>query len=85
MTNAREEPWSWNILRYMGEGIPLAATVGCSILASMLSAAAVGACTPLVFHRFGVDPAVATGPLVTTTVDVLGILVYFLMAQALIL
>lgn len=55
----------------------LALTVGISILASMTSSATVGAMTPLIFDRLHVDPAVATGPIVTTTVDVLGILVYF--------
>lgn len=55
----------------------LALTVGLSILASMTSSATVGAMTPLIFDRLHIDPAVATGPIVTTTVDVLGILVYF--------
>ncbi len=59
----------------------LAITVAVSILASMASSATVGAATPLVFNRFNIDPAVATGPVVTTTVDVLGILVYFLTAS----
>ena len=63
--------------------VALAATVGLSILASMLVAASVGACTPLIFHRLKIDPAVATGPIVTTTVDVLGILGYFLTAHLL--
>ena len=31
----------------------------------------------MILHRAGVDPAVATGPFVTTSVDVLGILVLF--------
>jgi magnesium transporter len=72
------------VTRYINEDIspiPLAFTVGISILASMLMAAVVGASTPLFFHRLKIDPAVATGPLVTTTVDVLGILVYFMVAQ----
>ncbi len=62
----------------------LPATVGLSVLASMSISAAVGAVTPLVCDRYHVDPAVATGPVVTTTVDVLAILVYFLVAGALI-
>ncbi|MBU1897373.1 magnesium transporter, partial [Myxococcota bacterium] len=68
--------------RYSGEAHPLqlAFTVGLSILSSMSVAALVGALTPLIFDRLHIDPAVATGPLVTTTVDILGILTYFLMA-----
>ena len=57
--------------------IALAVTSGGSVFASMVSSAMVGAATPLVFDRLGIDPAIATGPIVTTTVDVLGILVYF--------
>ncbi|MGK0361750.1 MAG: magnesium transporter [Bradymonadia bacterium] len=58
----------------------LAATVGISISASMAIAAMVGACIPLVLDRLKFDPAVATGPFVTTAVDVLGILGYFTVA-----
>jgi magnesium transporter len=43
----------------------------------MVLAAAVGTLMPIVLFRSGVDPAVATGPLVTTSVDIMGILVLF--------
>ena len=70
------------VVRYYNQqALPLGFTVGVSIWVSMLTAAAVGASTPLMFHRLKIDPAVATGPLVTTSVDVLGILAYFLVAQ----
>ncbi len=64
------------------DSIPLAFTVGLSIWASMMTSAFVGASTPLVFERLNIDPAVATGPLVTTAVDIIGIWVYFMVAQA---
>ncbi len=64
-----------------GQTLSLALTVGLSILASMTVAATVGSSTPLLFERLNIDPAVATGPVVTTTVDVLGILVYFSVAS----
>ena len=60
----------------------LPATVALAIVASMSSAASIGAVIPLVLDRLSIDPAVATGPIVTTTVDVLGILAYFLVAGA---
>ncbi len=63
--------------------IALPVTVGVSILASMSIAAVVGAFTPLACERLAIDPAVATGPVVTTTVDILAILVYFLVATQL--
>ena len=71
----------YTMVRHHEQSFFLALTVGLSVWASMLCAAIVGASTPLFFHRIKIDPAVATGPLVTTAVDVIGILVYFLFAQ----
>ncbi len=65
------EPWRL--------GVVVAA--GCA--GSMTVAAAVGTCTPLALDRFGVDPAIATGPFVTTAVDVMGLLFYFWLAALL--
>lgn len=45
--------------------------VGLGTLTSMTIAAALGALVPLAFHRVGVDPATATGPLVTTLTDLI--------------
>ncbi len=64
--------------------VGLAVAVGLSVCASMAVAAMVGAGLPLVFHRLNIDPAVATGPFVTTAVDIAGIVIYFSIAQALI-
>ncbi len=38
---------------------------------------------PLFFHRIGVDPAVASGPLVTTVTDIMALLGFFIIAYAL--
>lgn len=62
----------------------LAAVVMLGTAGSMTIAAAVGTCTPLVLDRFGVDPAVATGPFVTTSVDVMGLIFYFWLATVII-
>ncbi|RMG99025.1 MAG: magnesium transporter [Deltaproteobacteria bacterium] len=59
----------------------LAAVIALGMLGSMTLAAAVGAGVPLLLHRLDVDPAVATGPFVTTTVDVAGLLMYFAFAR----
>ena len=69
-------------LRYQGsDEIPnsllLAGTVAFSICFAMLLASMVGVCVPLLFERIHIDPAVATGPFVTTSVDILGIIIYF--------
>jgi len=61
----------------------LATTVGLSACASMTLAATVGAGLPLLFERLHIDPAVATGPFVTTAVDVMGVLLYFGIALSL--
>ena len=39
----------------------------------MILAATIGTVVPMFFKQIGVDPAVATGPFVTTSIDVLGI------------
>jgi magnesium transporter len=69
----------------LGHGGPLrlGLTVGLALGAAMLLASLVGSTVPLLFQRLSIDPAVATGPFVTTSVDVLGTVFYFLTASAL--
>ena len=55
----------------------LSLVVALAMWTSMVLAAAVGTLMPIVLFRSGVDPAVATGPFVTTSVDIMGILVLF--------
>ncbi len=59
-------------------GLGLVITLG--TMGSMIIAAAVGTCVPLIMHRLDIDPAIATGPFVTTAVDILGLLFYFWLA-----
>ncbi|MBD88869.1 MAG: magnesium transporter [Deltaproteobacteria bacterium] len=58
-------------------------TVGLAFVAGMIIASGVGAALPILLSRVGFDPAVATGPLVTTAVDILGIAAYFGIAAGL--
>jgi magnesium transporter len=58
-------------------------TVGLAFVAGMIIASGVGASLPIMLSRTGFDPAVATGPLVTTAVDILGIAAYFGIATGL--
>ena len=62
-------------------GLGLVITLG--MVGSMIIAAAVGTCVPLIMHRLDIDPAIATGPFVTTSVDILGLLLYFWLATIL--
>jgi magnesium transporter len=57
--------------------------VGLSICASMILATSIGTVVPLLLRKLDVDPAIATGPFVTTTIDILGVGTYFLIASAL--
>jgi magnesium transporter len=47
----------------------------------MLVATAVATAFPLILERLHIDPAVAAGPFVTTSVDIIGIFIYFLIAK----
>lgn len=62
---------------------PLAATVAIALFAVVLLASFMGTVTPLVLNRFGVNPALASGPFITTTNDLLGLAVYFSTAHVL--
>lgn len=63
-----------------GANLMLAGAVVTSLIVVMLWAAVIGTAVPLVSHRFGIDPAVATGPVLTTSIDLFGTLIYFLFA-----
>ena len=61
--------------------VNLGLVVGLSVLFAMTLAATVGTLVPLVLKRFDIDAAVATGPFVTTSIDIVGVLAYFLIAK----
>ena len=63
------------------QGIRLGYIVGGSICVSMLIAVFVGTFIPLFFDRIRIDPAIATGPFVTTSVDILGVSLYLFIAS----
>jgi len=47
----------------------------------MSVAALVGSIVPLLLHRLNIDPAVATGPFVTTSIDIVSVYCYFMIAR----
>lgn len=57
------------------------AMVGCGVLGACLTATTLGTFSPFFFARMGVDPAVASGPIVTAFNDVLSTLMFFLVAR----
>ena len=62
----------------------LGVVVALSLFVGMTLASLNGSVVPLLFDRLGVDPAVAAGPMVTTTSDMVGIAVYFGIAAVMI-
>ncbi len=56
--------------------------IGLSMLLVMVNAALVGAVVPYLLHKLKYDPAIATGPFITTSNDVLGLLIYLSMSLA---
>lgn len=64
-----------------GDPVELGLVVGLSILFAMILAATVGTIVPLVLKKLNIDAAVATGPFVTTSIDILGVVAYFLIAK----
>jgi magnesium transporter len=58
--------------------------VGISMTANIITAATIGTIVPLIFKKMNIDPAVASAPFITTTVDITGLTIYFSMATYLI-
>lgn len=57
--------------------------VGISILCTLSVSAVTGAIVPLIINKFKIDPAVASGPFITTINDIIGLLIYFSIATSL--
>ncbi len=62
--------------------VRLALVVGVSLMIVIVMAATIGAVVPLMLKRSGMDPALATGPFITTTNDIIGLLIYLWIATA---
>ena len=67
--------------RYSLEALAISVTL--AVLCSMSLAALVGSLVPMVFAKINIDPAVAAGPLVTTSIDIISVFFYFLIATTL--
>ena len=61
----------------------LAISVCFAVISSMSVAALIGSLVPMGFARINIDPAVATGPFVTTAIDIISVSFYFLIATTL--
>jgi len=65
----------------LGYNLPLCLTVSISLLAVTIFAAIFGTFIPLTLNRYNIDPALATGPFITTINDILGLFIYFWIGQ----
>lgn len=73
------------IYTYAAEGELLTSTaISVSLFVVIIVAGLVGTFVPLFLHKRGIDPALATGPFITTSNDIFGILIYFMIAKTII-
>ncbi|SHI85222.1 magnesium transporter [Mesonia phycicola] len=56
-------------------------TVAISLISVIVTASLIGTFVPIILDRQGIDPAMATGPFITTSNDICGILIYFSIAK----
>ena len=66
----------------LGYSLALSLTVSISLFAVIVFAAVFGTFIPLALEKYNIDPALATGPFITTVNDVLGLFIYFMIGQA---
>lgn len=64
----------------IGSPIDIARVVSIALLSVIIFASIIGTLIPLILERFKVDPALATGPFITTTNDLVGLFLYFTIA-----
>ena len=62
--------WGWQ------HNLELGLIVGVAMSLNMTIATMIGTCTPLILKKLHIDPAVASGPVIATTIDVVGLAIY---------
>lgn len=67
---------------FLGYSADLSLTVGLALLTVIMFASLFGTFVPLVLDKYKIDPALATGPFITTANDVLGLFIYFAIGKA---
>lgn len=68
---------------FISKNLALTFTVSSSLFMVIIFAALFGTLIPLLLHRLKFDPALATGPFITTMNDIMGLFIYFLMGRIL--
>lgn len=65
----------------LGQPLKLGFVVSVALFAVVMLASIMGTITPLILDKFGINPALASGPFITTANDLLGLGVYFVIAH----
>ena len=66
---------------FFSENPQFGIVIGLALMVVMLNASIIGAVVPIVLNKFGIDPAIATGPFITTFNDILGVFIYLSMTM----
>lgn len=66
---------------FLGFDIKVGITVAISLVSVIIIASIIGTFVPIILDKRGIDPALATGPFITTSNDIFGILIYFWIAK----
>ncbi|SFS38245.1 magnesium transporter [Lutibacter maritimus] len=66
---------------FLGFELKVGITVAISLISVIIIASIIGTFIPIILDKRGIDPALATGPFITTSNDILGILIYFSIAK----
>jgi magnesium transporter len=67
----------------IGHNYDLSIVVSIALITVIIFASLLGTITPLILEKFKIDPALATGPFVTTINDIIGLTVYFSLGRIL--
>ena len=65
----------------INQSLDMSITISVSMILVIIVAALIGTSVPIILEKFGIDPAIATGPFITTGNDVVGILLFFYIAK----
>jgi magnesium transporter len=66
---------------FLGFPLDLGITVAASLISVIIIDSIIGTFIPIILDKRGIDPALATGPFITTSNDILGIIIYFSIAK----
>ncbi|MGV6845938.1 MAG: magnesium transporter [Lutibacter sp.] len=66
---------------FFSTDLDISITIAIALITVIVNAAIIGTVVPIVLNKFKIDPAIATGPFVTTSNDIFGILIYFIVAK----